>query len=53
MPYRTNAKKDMIIELNDSEIKKACIEYINSYYDIFSQNNNEEDVVLYYDTEKR
>lgn len=30
MVYRTNAKKDdMIIELNQWEIKQACIEYIS------------------------
>lgn len=36
----------MIIELEDDEIKQACLEYILNHYDVCSENNDIEDVKL-------
>ena len=50
MPYRTNAKKDdMIVELEESEIKKACLNYIRDAYDLYTDSRSLEDVTVSYD----
>ncbi|MHA2427183.1 MAG: hypothetical protein ACXADB_04050 [Candidatus Hermodarchaeia archaeon] len=46
MPYRTNAKDDMIVELDHTEIKQACIEYVDNHHGLRPMNDSIEDVEL-------
>lgn len=41
MPYRTNATKDdMIIELDDEEIKYACLYYIRNACNLYPKDDS-------------
>lgn len=39
----------MIVELDDSEIKKACLDYISNVYDLYTDNRSLDDVTISYD----
>lgn len=44
--YRKNAKKDMIVELTEEELKLACIRLVWDEKNISSKNESVEDVEL-------